>query len=65
MDVLGKIRMWLMEVWAELNKVTWPKKEDLVGSTVIVIIFVAFFALYLGVVDTSFASGLQFLFERA
>ncbi|HPA44315.1 MAG TPA: preprotein translocase subunit SecE [bacterium] len=40
-----------IEVLRELESVTWPTKEDVRGSTVVVLITVAVFALYAGLWD--------------
>ncbi|GEM_PF-270452 len=40
-----------IEVLRELESVTWPTKEDVRGSTVVVLITVAVFALYAGFWD--------------
>ena len=41
----------LIEVLRELESVTWPSKEDVRGSTVVVLITVAIFAAYAGLWD--------------
>ena len=41
----------VIEVLRELESVTWPSKEDVRGSTVVVLITVAIFALYAGFWD--------------
>ena len=44
---------------AELAKVTWPSRRQLVRLTITVIVFSAAFALLLGALDYIFASLLQ------
>ena len=46
---------YFYEVLVELKKVTWPKREDLIGSAIIVIIFVLCFAVILGAMDSVFS----------
>ncbi|MEM5948734.1 preprotein translocase subunit SecE [Spirochaetia bacterium 38H-sp] len=48
---MRKIAQFFRDVWSELKKVTWPDREDVVASTKVVIVSVAFFALVLGVLD--------------
>ena len=43
---------FLNEVKLELTKVVWPKFNEWVGSTIIVLVIVVAFAVYLGLVDT-------------
>ncbi len=42
---------FLREVRIELKKVTWPPRNQVVGSTVVVIILVMIISMFLGVVD--------------
>jgi preprotein translocase subunit SecE len=56
-----KVNGWTMdfvlffkEVRQELAKVIWPSVDDLVGSTLIVLIIIAAFTIYLGAVDYVF-----------
>ena len=39
------------EVYGEYKKVTWPGKEQTIAATIMVIIMVLFFAVYIGFVD--------------
>ncbi|CAD7771106.1 preprotein translocase subunit SecE [Candidatus Desulfofervidus auxilii] len=47
----GQTRQFLRETKVELKKVTWPSKKELIGSTVVVIIFVLLIAAYFGIID--------------
>ena len=40
------------DVKIELKKVTWPNKKEVSGTTLVVIITVFFFGIYLFLVDT-------------
>ena len=42
---------FLRESRAELAKVEWPKTQEFIGSTVVVLFLVSLFAVYLGAVD--------------
>ena len=48
---MEKITRFLKEVVAELRKVTWPSKDELVGSTIVTIVVSLVVALFIGVVD--------------
>lgn len=48
---MEKLLGYIRESNAELKKVTWPTKRQLIVSTLIVIVFTALAALYLGLVD--------------
>lgn len=43
---------FLSQVRVELTRVVWPKFDDWVGSTIIVLLLVAFFSVYLFCVDS-------------
>ena len=39
-------------MWRELKKVTWPTREKLVNYTVIVVLFMLFMMVVIGLLDT-------------
>jgi len=48
---LEKLTKFLKEVQAELRKVTWPSKEELIGSTLVTIVVSLVVAIFIGIVD--------------
>jgi len=60
---LEKIKRFLKEVVAELRKVTWPTKDELVGSTIVVIVVSLVVAIFIGIVDRILGFGVQALFR--
>ncbi|MCK5306544.1 MAG: preprotein translocase subunit SecE [Candidatus Omnitrophica bacterium] len=46
-----KIPNFLGEVKTELKKVSWSTKEDLISSTMVVLVSVLFLALFIGLCD--------------
>ena len=46
-----KLVKFLKETKAEMRKVTWPTRDELVGSTKIVIIATLVVTLFIGIVD--------------
>ncbi|MBW2219338.1 MAG: preprotein translocase subunit SecE [Deltaproteobacteria bacterium] len=44
------------EVKIELKKVTWPSRNQTIGSTVVVIMLVIIISLFLGLVDISLSN---------
>ena len=55
---------FLKEVKDELNRVTWPSKEEVVEATLGVIVFCAFVAVYFWILDTVFAKALELIIAR-
>jgi preprotein translocase subunit SecE len=51
---MKKIKQFLKEIQAELKKVVWPTRTELINSTILVIISTAFFALIIGAFDQLF-----------
>jgi len=47
LDRIGTARDFLGEVRGELDKVTWPTRDEVRGTTIIVLITVFFFGFYL------------------
>jgi preprotein translocase subunit SecE len=48
---LGAVFKFFKEVRVELGKVTWPNREELIGSTIIVIVLSLVMAAYIGFLD--------------
>ena len=51
----NKITNFLNETKTEVKKVTWPSREEVMGSTVIVLIATAFLGAFCGVFDFIFS----------
>lgn len=49
--MFDKMRGFLKETKQELNKVSWPEKNELVGSTMVVIVTTLLMALFIGIID--------------
>lgn len=52
-------------MWHELKKVTWPTKKDLKSYTMIVLAFMVFMALVIGLFDTGATALVRQLFPSA
>jgi preprotein translocase subunit SecE len=58
---MTKVLSFLREVKTELGKVTWPKKDDLIGSVIIVCLLSLCFAVVLGIMDSVFSVAVRWL----
>jgi preprotein translocase subunit SecE len=58
-----KIIGFFTDVVKEMNKVTWPKKDDLRDSTVIVLVVCLVLAGFVYVVDAGVSSLIHLLFN--
>jgi preprotein translocase subunit SecE len=49
--MLNKVKEFFREVKVEMKKVVFPTREELIGSTWVVIITVIIISLFLGIID--------------
>lgn len=49
--MLNKVKDFFQEVKVEIKKVVFPSKDELIGSTWVVIITVIVISVFLGIVD--------------
>ena len=66
MNPVEKIKGWYqsskqfyLDVRAEMKKVSWPSRDEVFGTTVIVVASVFFFGIYLGLIDAVLAQGFK------
>ena len=59
----AKIKNFAIEVKVELMKVSWPSKQELIGSTVAVMVITGISAVFIGVVDILLSKMLSLLFR--
>jgi preprotein translocase subunit SecE len=50
-DSVLKVRTFFQEVVDEMKKSTWPEKDELMESTVVVLVSLLLLALFVGVCD--------------
>ena len=62
MSIVGKIKKFSKEVSAEMKKVTWPTKDQLKESTLVVCVFSGLFALFTFLIDQIVTIGMRQLF---
>ena len=69
--VIAKPREWITAIrdgWnnviAEMKKVTWPNRTEVVGTTVVVLVATIVFAVYLWGCDVVFYKAIDFLFSK-
>lgn len=61
-----KIKQWATSakefyfaVRSEMKKVTWPGRQEVISTTLVVIVAVLFFGAYLGIVDAVLGLGVR------
>jgi preprotein translocase subunit SecE len=60
-DFMGKIRLFISETLGELRKCTWPGREELYESTVLVIVAITVLSTFVAIVDWISRNLIQFL----
>ena len=65
--VVGRFVYFLREVRAEIQKVTWPTREELRKATIVIVIFVGVLGILIGLMDALlqliFVTGIARLFR--
>lgn len=62
--LFGKISLFVREVFAELQKVIWPTRKELLTYTTVVVIFVAIMMTYVALADYGLARLMFLVFGR-
>ncbi|HIW36466.1 MAG TPA: preprotein translocase subunit SecE [Candidatus Treponema faecavium] len=59
---MGKIIRFCKECGAELRKVVWPSRDDVISSVKVVLISTIIIAIILGFFDFVFVTGMNLIF---
>lgn len=59
---MKKVVQFVQDAVAEMKKVVWPSRDEVVASTKVVLVSTVIFALVLGIVDFVLLIGLDLLF---
>ncbi|MDP4675585.1 MAG: preprotein translocase subunit SecE [Actinomycetes bacterium] len=59
---LGRFALFVRQVVAELRKVIWPTRRELIAYTIVVVVFVAAMAGIVAVLDYIFTQGVLLIF---
>jgi preprotein translocase subunit SecE len=60
--MFGKFVKFLKEVKAELKKVTWPTRQELIGSTIVTVVVTLIVSVFIGIVDRLISLATKFIF---
>lgn len=63
--IFARLALFLRQVVAELRKVIWPTRKELITYTWIVLVFVLIVGAYIGVLDFFFTRAVLFVFGRS
>jgi preprotein translocase subunit SecE len=62
---IGRILNYIREIFAELQKVIWPTRKELLTYTSVVIVFVAIMMTFVALLDVGFAKLMFLVFGHA
>ena len=60
---MEKLKKYLKETSAELRKMTWPSKDELIGSTIVTVVVSFIIAIFIGIVDRILTFGVTSIFR--
>jgi preprotein translocase subunit SecE len=63
MTLFGNITNFFKEVKQELNKVSWSSRQEILGSTAVVIVITFIMAIFIGIVDLLLSKILSVIFR--
>jgi len=63
MSMMQQLRDYGKDVRAELTKVSWPTREELRDSTVVVIVTVLLVAAFIGIIDQGLNRAVALMFR--
>jgi len=61
---LANMKEFLHDTRVEMKQVTWPTREDVVSTTWVVVVTVAFFGVFLWLVDMGVNRAVQAIFKK-
>ena len=61
--MIEKIRKFIGEVIAEMKKVSWTTRKELVDSTLIVIFSSFLLGIFVGIIDFAFSKGVAVIIK--
>lgn len=61
--MIKNVTQFVKEVHVELSKVSWPKFDEFIGSTIVVLVLVTFFSVYLGLIDLGLSELMRRVFK--
>jgi len=60
----AEMKEFLHDTRVEMKQVTWPSREDVVATTWVVVVTVAFFGVFLWLVDLGVQRAVQAIFKK-
>jgi preprotein translocase subunit SecE len=49
--MFNKVKKFIIDAYQEMHKVAWPSKQELTGSTIVVVVMSVIVSIFIGIVD--------------
>lgn len=59
---MGKLKQYLKDTLAELRKMSWPTKDELIGSTIVTVVVSVIISVFIGAVDRVLVMAMKAIF---
>jgi preprotein translocase subunit SecE len=60
----NKVANFINEVKLEMSKVAWPTKDELIGSTIVVLVSLAILSVFIGICDLILSNIVNIIMTR-
>ena len=60
----NKVALFFKEIKLEMQKVSWPNRQELIGSTAIVLVSLAILSAFVGVCDVVLSTVVNIIMSR-
>ena len=60
----NKVVGFFNDIKLEMSKVSWPTRDELIGSTIVVIISLAILAIFIGICDVVLSKFVNIIMSR-
>ncbi|MFA6142393.1 MAG: preprotein translocase subunit SecE [Candidatus Omnitrophota bacterium] len=60
----NKVAAYFKDIKIEMTKVSWPTKEELMGSTVVVLVSLAILSAFIGICDVFLSKVVNIIMSR-
>lgn len=61
---MAKIKSFFKDIRLEMGKVSWPTKDELIGSTVIVLVSLTLLSLFIGICDAGLSALVNIIMSK-
>ncbi|PJB83369.1 MAG: preprotein translocase subunit SecE [Acidobacteria bacterium CG_4_9_14_3_um_filter_49_7] len=64
-DEMGKFTTFVKDSWGELRRVTWPTKDDVISTTIAVLVLTVIFSFFIYLSDKVLSVAVEWVYRIA